>query len=96
MVHPTHSHLRNTVITLLRRQRDEKDLTLAHRLDAETSGVLLLGRHRWAARKIQTAFERGRVHKAYLALTFGEIEDEETEGSEAEETVEADPVEEEV
>ena len=73
VVHPTHSHLRNTVITLLRRQRNERDLTLAHRLDAETSGVLLLGRHRWAARKIQTAFERGRVHKAYLALTFGEI-----------------------
>jgi 23S rRNA pseudouridine1911/1915/1917 synthase len=71
VVHPTHSHLRNTVITLLRRQRGEPELTLAHRLDAETSGVLLLGRHTWAARKIQTAFERGRVHKLYHALVFG-------------------------
>jgi 23S rRNA pseudouridine1911/1915/1917 synthase len=71
VVHPTHSHLRNTVITLLRRHRDEPDLTLAHRLDAETSGVLLLGRHRWAARKVQTAFERGRVAKSYLALVAG-------------------------
>jgi 23S rRNA pseudouridine1911/1915/1917 synthase len=71
VVHPTHSHLRNTVITLLRIRRGEPDLTLAHRLDAETSGVLLLGRHTWAARKIQTAFQRGRVGKAYLAVVFG-------------------------
>lgn len=71
VVHPTHSHLRYTVITMLRRQRNEPTLTLAHRLDAETSGVLLLGRHRWAARKIQTAFERGHVGKVYRALVFG-------------------------
>ncbi len=71
VVHPTHSHYRNTVITLLRRMRGEPDLTLAHRLDAETSGVLLMGRHTWAARKIQTAFQRGRVQKRYLAVVHG-------------------------
>ncbi len=71
VVHPTHSHLRNTVITLLRQRRGEPDLTLAHRLDMETSGVLLLGRHTWAARKIQTSFERGQVSKSYLALVHG-------------------------
>ncbi len=71
VVHPTHAHLKNTVITLLRRQRGEDSLTLAHRIDAETSGLLLLGRHRWAARRLQTAFEKGRVDKSYLALVFG-------------------------
>ncbi len=71
VVHPTHSHLRNTVITLLRRQMDAPELTLAHRLDAETSGVLLLGRHTWAARRAQTAFQRGKVEKSYLAIVFG-------------------------
>lgn len=71
VVHPTHSHLRNTVITLLRRQMNAPDLTLAHRLDAETSGVLLLGRHTWAARKAQSAFQRGKVEKSYLAIVFG-------------------------
>lgn len=71
VVHPTHSHLRNTVITLLRAARGEPELTLAHRIDGETSGVLLLGRHRWAARKIQTSFERGNVQKSYLAVVFG-------------------------
>lgn len=71
VVHPTHSHLRNTVITLLRRRRGEPGLTLAHRLDAETSGVLLIGRHTWAARKLQTAFERNRTLKTYLAVVQG-------------------------
>ncbi|RMG45401.1 MAG: RluA family pseudouridine synthase [Acidobacteria bacterium] len=71
VVHPTHSHRRNTVISLLRRRRGEPQLTLAHRLDAETSGVLLLGRHRWAARRLQTAFERARVSKTYLAVVRG-------------------------
>lgn len=76
VVHPTHSHLRNTVITLLRRLRGEPDLTLLHRLDAETSGVLLIGRHRWAARRMQTTFERGQVDKAYLAIAFGSPEND--------------------
>jgi len=76
VVHPTHSHYRNTVITLLRQRRGEPELTLAHRLDAETSGALLLGKHTWAARKVQTSFERGRVEKTYLALVFGEPADD--------------------
>lgn len=71
VVHPTHSHSRNTVISQLRTRRDEPGLTLAHRLDAETSGVLLLGRHTWAARKAQTAFQRGLVEKTYVALVHG-------------------------
>lgn len=71
VVHPTHNHLKNTVITLLRQRRGEPELTLAHRLDAETSGVLLLSRRRWAARKLQMAFERAQVDKFYRALVFG-------------------------
>ena len=72
VVHPTHSHLRNTIVMLLRRQRDEPELSLCHRLDAETTGVLLLARNRAARRRMQTAFERGQVDKTYLALVFGQ------------------------
>ncbi len=74
VVHPTHSHLRNTVITLLRRRLNAPDLSLAHRLDAETSGVLLLSCHTWAARKVQSAFQRGKVDKSYLAIVFGDLQ----------------------
>jgi 23S rRNA pseudouridine1911/1915/1917 synthase len=79
VVHPTHSHYRNTVITLLRTRRGEPELTLSHRLDAETSGVLLMGRHTWAARKVQTAFQRGRVDKSYFALVHGQPPEDEFE-----------------
>lgn len=76
VVHPTHSHLRNTVVMLLRRQRNEPELSLCHRLDADTSGVLLLARTRAARRRMQTAFERGRVEKSYLALVHGRPADD--------------------
>ena len=45
----------------------------AHRLDRETSGVLVLVRHRDAARALQAQFERGEVHKRYLAVVHGNV-----------------------
>lgn len=72
VVHPTHSHYRNTLIKLLWEARDDdRSLTLAHRLDAETSGVILLTRNKVAARRVQTAFQRGEIEKEYLAWVHG-------------------------
>ncbi len=44
---------------------------LAHRLDADTSGVLLLGRHAKALRQLHRLFSQGRVDKTYLAIVAG-------------------------
>ncbi len=44
---------------------------LAHRLDADTSGCLVLGRHPKALRRLGRLFREGRVEKTYLALTAG-------------------------
>ncbi|RMF12383.1 MAG: RNA pseudouridine synthase [Alphaproteobacteria bacterium] len=44
---------------------------LAHRLDADTSGVLLLGRHAKALRRLHRLFSQGRVDKTYLAIVAG-------------------------
>ncbi len=44
---------------------------LAHRLDADTSGVLLLGRHAKALRRLHRLFSEGRVDKTYLAIVDG-------------------------
>ncbi|KAI9906300.1 hypothetical protein PsorP6_004495 [Peronosclerospora sorghi] len=41
---------------------------LVHRLDKETSGVLVLARSRLAAAKFSTLLQRGVVHKSYEAL----------------------------
>ncbi len=44
---------------------------LVHRLDRDTSGVLLLARHRKAATSLGKAFMSHRIEKTYLAITVG-------------------------
>ncbi len=44
---------------------------LAHRLDRDTSGCLILGRHRKALRKLGNLFSAGRVTKIYWAIVEG-------------------------
>jgi 23S rRNA pseudouridine1911/1915/1917 synthase len=46
-------------------------LALCHRLDRETSGVVILSRSREAARALAGAFAAGRVRKTYLAIVRG-------------------------
>ena len=44
---------------------------LVHRLDRDTSGVLLVAKNRDIAKELQGRFERGEVHKEYLCLIAG-------------------------
>jgi RluA family pseudouridine synthase len=44
---------------------------LAHRLDRDTSGCLVLGRHRQALQRLGKLFEQSRVTKIYWALVLG-------------------------
>ena len=44
---------------------------LAHRLDRDTSGCLVLGRHRRALRRLGRLFAAGRVDKTYWAVVEG-------------------------
>ena len=47
------------------------EATLVNRLDADTSGVVLLARQRDAARALGRLFEQREVEKRYLALVHG-------------------------
>jgi tRNA pseudouridine32 synthase/23S rRNA pseudouridine746 synthase len=47
-------------------------LWIVHRLDKDTSGVLLLARMADSHRNLNTQFERGEVEKVYHALVVGE------------------------
>ncbi len=49
----------------------EEPPRLVHRLDKETSGVLLLARHRHAARDLTRLFRDGEVAKTYWAVVAG-------------------------
>jgi tRNA pseudouridine32 synthase/23S rRNA pseudouridine746 synthase len=44
---------------------------LAHRLDRDTSGCLVLGRHRKALQRLMQLFKQGRVEKTYWAVVEG-------------------------
>lgn len=44
---------------------------LAHRLDRDTSGCLVLGRHRKALAKLGRLFQEGKVDKTYWAVVVG-------------------------
>ncbi|MHB8447995.1 MAG: RluA family pseudouridine synthase [Rudaea sp.] len=58
-------------IELLRAARPGETLELAHRLDRDTSGVLVLARRRAALTALQEQIRDGRIIKQYLALLCG-------------------------
>jgi tRNA pseudouridine32 synthase/23S rRNA pseudouridine746 synthase len=53
-----------------------RDPALAHRLDKDTSGCLVLGRHRKALARLGKLFSSGRVAKTYWAVVRGAPEAE--------------------
>lgn len=60
------------LVEQLRLERpDAKFIELAHRLDRETSGVLLLAKKRSALTAVHRAMREGAVEKRYLALVKG-------------------------
>jgi tRNA pseudouridine32 synthase/23S rRNA pseudouridine746 synthase len=52
---------------------------LAHRLDRDTSGCLVLGRHRKALQQLMQLFKQGRVEKTYWAVVGGNPDTDEGE-----------------
>ena len=52
-----------------------KFLELAHRLDRDTSGLLIIAKKRRALVGIQELIKNGKMRKQYLALTIGEWKD---------------------
>jgi 23S rRNA pseudouridine1911/1915/1917 synthase len=75
-MHTTAKFWRNTVVALLRERYPDEQMELAHRIDRETSGVLLVARNRAAASFLTRAFARRAVEKTYLALVKGHPPDE--------------------
>ncbi len=71
-VHPAGSYYRKTVIHVLR-QTLGPEVTVAHRLDRETSGALVVCRAKEVERALKVSFRERRVHKEYLALVRGRV-----------------------
>ena len=58
-------------IEVLRADRPGSDLELAHRLDRDTSGVLVVAKDRGSLRILHALLREGEVEKTYLALLKG-------------------------
>jgi 23S rRNA pseudouridine1911/1915/1917 synthase len=70
-IHTTARYWRNTLTALLRERYPDQELQVCHRLDRETSGVLLVARGLAASSLLKRAFARRRVRKSYLAVVHG-------------------------
>jgi 23S rRNA pseudouridine955/2504/2580 synthase len=62
------------VIEALRASRPDETLELAHRLDRDTSGCLLVSRKGSALRELHALLRENLVHKQYLVLVIGRWE----------------------
>ena len=51
-----------------------QDACVAHRLDLETSGILIVAKDKDAARELKECFEQRRVMKSYLALVREDLQ----------------------
>jgi len=72
---PERRPLEQSLIEVLSAQRAEK-LYIVHRIDRETSGVIVFARNAEAHRQLNRQFETRSVEKVYLALVHGVLCDD--------------------
>lgn len=77
MVHPIS---KNTPYSLLDEIRFHfgEDANLIHRIDAETSGLIIVGKNKKSEISLKEMFQEKKYHKSYLAIAQGHIKEEMT------------------
>jgi RluA family pseudouridine synthase len=78
-MHPCGRFNRNSLSHILNLVYHPGCVRLAHRLDADTSGVVVFSKSKAIARILQPQFETGEVNKTYLARVHGRPESEQFE-----------------
>lgn len=80
VVHPAYGHAQDTLVNAL--LHHTKDLSqgfdelrpgLVHRLDKDTSGLIVIAKNEKAQREIALQFQRKITHRIYRALVFGRL-----------------------
>ena len=78
LVHPVGRHVYDTLINYLHHryhspasEGEEIVPKLCHRLDRDTTGVVIVGKKTYVHREVQQQFEKRQVSKTYLALANG-------------------------
>lgn len=72
-MHPTARYFKGTLVARIREMAGPGEKwDPAHRIDRETSGIVLCGTRPEVTSRLKTAFANGWIKKAYLALVEGE------------------------
>ena len=75
MIHPISKKTKYSLLDEIRYYFGDK-ANQAHRIDAETSGLVLVGRNEKTTNTLATMFEKKEYKKSYLAIVEGKIEKE--------------------
>ena len=74
-VHAIGVYFQNTLMHILRRERPEaENYELVHRIDSETSGLLIIAKDKKAMPHLTHQWAAGMVQKTYLAIVFGQFD----------------------
>jgi 23S rRNA pseudouridine1911/1915/1917 synthase len=75
LIHPQNRNTPYSLIDELKYQFG-RDANIAHRIDQETSGLVLCARNKDSEREIKMMFQERDMKKKYLALVHGEFKEE--------------------
>ncbi len=65
--------LHSRVVDYLKNQSEKAWAFIVHRLDRETSGVMIFAKHKWHKEYLQEQFANREVHRIYHALVEGKL-----------------------
>ncbi len=74
-IHPTARYLNNTLTGWLRNYAPGEPIHPCHRIDRETSGLVMCAKNRKAEAALKIAFQNGEVQKNYVAIVRGEFKE---------------------
>ncbi|MDJ0363868.1 RluA family pseudouridine synthase [Hymenobacter sp. H14-R3] len=85
VVHPAYGHWEGTLVNglayhlanLPTGRNGEVRPGLVHRIDKDTSGLLIVGKTEWAMTHLSQQFFHHTIERAYLALVWGKFEEDE-------------------
>lgn len=73
LVHPQNRSTPYSMVDEIR-HRFGPHANITHRIDQETSGLLLAATNKQSERSLKLLFENRQIHKSYLALVHGKVE----------------------
>ncbi|EME32305.1 pseudouridylate synthase [Galdieria sulphuraria] len=75
-VHPCGNYRKNSLLARLCVEQDLKNLHVIHRLDRQTSGLVIFARNKTYAKFLSEKFHERQVHKTYVARVHGQFPSE--------------------